>query len=201
MSLISRRIMSVYGLTGRICYTKSSFDRLTYSSEIIVESNPASLEQLVSEGYQYVFVYEMSLQDFLNRNAGAARVVSNPLFQFVYGMYDVLKLNNIISTIAISTIGRNFPTPKSDSSITLSKLITDPTAGVISGIQKLITDCLKNNFKFTTSFSPHIFQSNCTIINPFTGISGPAERLVLAMIDDNNRVLLIGTSFPPQLFL
>lgn len=200
MSLINRRIPFVYQLSSNICNFKPSFDTLNSSSEIIASCNVGDLDQLQSEDYQYIFVYEISLEDLLSKNAGAARVVSNPIFQYMYDV-DNFSSYSTITSLANGPAGGNLPTPYSSSSLTLNQLITNSTYGSINGILKIINDCVANGFTFTNSFCPHIFQSNYTVLNPVTGVTGPVERLVFAIINDSNKVLLFGVSFPPQLFL
>ena len=200
MSLINRRIMSLYTLSSNICFNRTSFDTLNSSSEVIIESNPVNLNQLKSEDYQYIFVYEISLQDLLADNAGAARVISNPIFQFMYNV-DNFSSYPTITSLANGPAGSNLPTPNTRNSITLNNLITNPTYGSINGIKKIIKDCLAYGFTFTTPFCPHIFQSNYDVLNPVSGINGPLERLVFSIIDDSNKVLLCGVGGPPQLFL
>ena len=199
MSLINRRIPFVYQLSSNICNFKPSFDTLNSSSEIIASSNVGDLDQLRSEDYQYIFVYEITLEDLLSRNASAARVVSNPIFEFMYNVNNFSSYPTITS-LANGPAGGNLPTPNSSSSLTLNQLITNSKYGSINGILKIMNDCLANGFTFTTPFSPHIFQSNYNVLNPVTGVNGPVERLVFSIINDSNKVLLFGVSFPPQLF-
>lgn len=199
MSLISRRIASVYQLSNQICYDKPSFATLNSSSDIIVSCNPYNLNQLSNENFEYVFVFDIALQDLLNGNAGNSRVVSHPLIQFLYNV-DNFSSYSTITSIANGPAGGNLPATNLQSGVNLSNLISDTTYGGITGIQKIIEDCLYYNFQFSKSFCPHIFSSSYTLLDPNDGEPTQVNRLVYAILDNNNRVLLFGTSITSNVF-
>lgn len=196
MSLIphSRRLMSVSQLASAICSTTPAFSTLNASSAIIVASNPADLNQLVAEGYQYVFVYDIALTDLVAGNAGAARVVSQPIYDFLYDVNNFSSYTSL-NSLANGEANGNLPVTNLQSSVVLSKLISDPTYGGIHALNQIISDCLANNFQFSTPFCPHIFSSSYSVLNPLTGLPTPINTLVYAILDNNGRVLLFGTSF------
>ena len=199
MSLLSRRLASVYQLSTEICTLKPSFITLDSSSEIIVACNPYNLNQLRNENYEYVFVFDIGLNDLLNGNAGAARVVSHPIFEFMYNVNNFSSyptINSLANGIARS----NLPQPSTPSSVNLSQAICDPIYGGITGIQKIIEDCLYYDFQFSGAFCPHIFSSSYTLLNPITGEPIQVNRVIYAILDNDNRVLIFGTSITSNVF-
>ena len=199
MALYSRRLASVYQLSTQICTDKPSFATLNSSSDIIISCNPYNLNQLQNENYEYVFVFDIALDDLLAGNAGNARVVSHPIFQFMYNVNNFSSyptINSLANGIARTTL----PEPSTPLSLNLSKIISDPAHGGITGIQKIIDDCLGINFQFSGSFCPHIFSSTYSLLNPVDGDIIPVNRVVYAILDNNNRVLLFGTSISSNIF-
>ena len=193
----SRRFMSVSQLASAVCSSPPiSFATLNATSPIIVASNPADLNQLVAELYSYLFVFDIALDDLLLGNAGSARVVSLPVVDFLYTVPDFSSYTSI-SSLGNGPAGGNLPATNLQSTVNLTKLICDPNYGGIQALEQIITACLANNFIFSTPYCPHIFRATYNLFNPVTGGTSEFNAIVYAILDNNDRVLLFGTSFTP----
>ena len=198
--LANRYIYSASTLQQQICNDKISFSTLNSSSDLIIASNPSSLNQLISESYNHLFIFEMSLEDFLGYgNAGFARVISNPYIEFPYRVMN-LSSYPTISSIASGPAGDNLAIPGSSSSNPPLSYVINNNYGYLSVIEQIRASCLANNFKFNTPFNAHIFQTNYTFFQNFTYRTTAYDSFNIAMIDDSNKVLIINASWPVVLF-
>ena len=200
MSLANRYINSAFTLQQKICNDKTSFSTLNSSSPVIIACNPNSLNQLISESYNHLFIFEMSLEDFLGYgNAGSARVISNPYIEFPYRVMN-LSSYPTISSIASSPSGNNIAIPGSSSSNPPLSYVINSNYGYLSVIEQIRASCFANNFQFNQPFSAHIFQSNYTFFQNFTYRTNAYDSLNIAIIDYSNKVIIINASWPVVLF-
>lgn len=189
--LANRYLNSAATLMQKICIEKPPFSTLNSTSNLILASNSNSLNQLISESYQHLFIFEMSLDDINTSNAGAARVISNPFFEFPY------RVSNFSSYPTISALsnagGRPIGFPLGPYLVTV---INSPSYGYISAIKQIIKNCLAGNFKFSKPFSARIFQSNYTLYSNFSYYTTAYDSLNIAIMDDSNKVIFINASWP-----
>ena len=199
MSLLSRRISSVYGLSTVVSSQRIPFSTLTNSSPIIVASNPYDLNQFRNENYEYVFIYDYALEDLLAGNVSAGRLISHPIVEYLYNVNN-LSSYPTVDSLANGPAAGNLPQPNLPTSANLNKFLCDPTDGILTALKKIIQDGLFYDFQFSGAFCPHIYSSSYTIINPITGAPLGVNRLMYLILDDNNRVLLFGTSISSSIF-
>jgi hypothetical protein len=189
----SRRYLSMSQLSTIICSTTPSFATINSASPSIVGCNPNSLNQLLAEDNQFIFVYDFALDDFLSGNVAAARVVSHPVVEFLYNV-DNFSSYTSLSSIGSGVASTNLPDTNLQTGVKLSTFISDTDIGLIQAVQQIVSDALANNFTFSTTFCPHIFPSSYIRMNANTGAAVPVNAIIYVILDNNDRVLLFGTA-------
>ena len=199
MSYLSenRRYNFVINLSSILAVKGSSFNTLNSSTPEIIACNPNSLNQLISESYDHIFIFDMSLNDAIISSSSSTyaaprtRIISNPYIQFPYRV-NVSDYPSIAFMASDPTCRGNLPIPSPSPSnqSDLRNILIGPS-GYSEAVSSICRSCFANGFKFNITFVPHIFTSKFNFQYDFTKSAHPFRCITGSMLDRNNRVIFI----------